>query len=150
MQQVSYVHTLSYTTDCAEDLARCVLEQRGDFRHGLTKAFFVGSGSEANDAAMKCARQYWFQKGELKRRHFVARRQGYHGSTIGAMSVSSVLGRKVPDEGILMDNATFVGPADEYHGRGKEEMEEQSVEGLVEEVEREFLRVRPEAVRSFM
>ncbi|KAL1645294.1 hypothetical protein SLS61_008363 [Didymella pomorum] len=53
MQKASYVHTGSYTTRSAEDLARIVLSPHSDFSHGLTKAFFVGSGSEANDAAMK-------------------------------------------------------------------------------------------------
>lgn len=80
----------------------------------------------------------------------MARRQGYHGNMTGAMSVSSVLGRKVPYEGILMDNITFVRPADEYHGMGKEETKEQFVERLVEEVEGEFLRVGPKTVCSFM
>jgi 4-aminobutyrate aminotransferase-like enzyme len=59
MSKVSYVHTTSYGTYSSEDLARCILERKDDdFDHGLVKAFFVGSGSEANDAAMKCARQY--------------------------------------------------------------------------------------------
>ncbi|KAF3038155.1 hypothetical protein E8E12_007388 [Didymella heteroderae] len=150
MQKVSYVHTGSYTTSSAENLARVVLSPHSDFQHGLTKAFFVGSGSEANDAAMKCARQYWYEKGELKRTRFVARRQGYHGNTIGAMSVSTVLGRKAPYEDILMENVSFVGPADEYHGRREGETESDFVGRLVREVESEFLRVGPETIVSFI
>jgi adenosylmethionine-8-amino-7-oxononanoate aminotransferase len=101
------MHSAAYTTDSAEDLARCVLGTVGKsasstYAHSLSKAFFVGSGSEANDAAMKCARQYWFEKEERQRRFYVTRRQGYHGNTIGAMSVSSVAGRKIPYEEILL------------------------------------------------
>jgi adenosylmethionine-8-amino-7-oxononanoate aminotransferase len=150
MQKASYVHTGSYTTRSAEDLARIVLSPHSDFSHGLTKAFFVGSGSEANDAAMKCARQCWYEKGECERKWFVARQQGYHGNTIGAMSVSSVLGRKVPYEDILMENVSFVGPADGFHGRREGETESRFVERLVREAEEEFLRVGPETVISFM
>ena len=155
MSLVSYVHTGAYTTDSAEDLARCILEHQGaaecsPYRHDLTKAFFVGSGSEANDAAMKCARQYWFEKNETQRRIFVARKQGYHGNTFGAMSVSSVIGRKVPYEQILLPNVSFVGPADHYHGAKDGETEEEYVTRLVEDIEQEFLRLRPENIVSFM
>ncbi|KAI1665825.1 Aminotransferase [Pyrenophora tritici-repentis] len=155
MGLVSYVHTLAYTTDSAEDLARCILEQQktgesSPYKHDLTKAFFVGSGSEANDAAMKCARQYWFEKNETQRTIFVARKQGYHGNTFGAMSVSSVVGRKVPYEQILLPNVSFVGPADLYHGAGDEETEEEYVTRLVMEVEQEFLRLGPENIISFI
>lgn len=151
MQKVSYVHTLSYTTDSAENLASCILERRqGTFDHGLTKAFFVGSGSEANDSAMKCARQYWFEKGEPQRKYFVARRQGYHGNTIGAMSVSSVLGRKVPYSDIMLPYVSFVSPADAYHHQLASETEKQYAKRLVDEIEEEFLRLGPENIISFM
>ncbi|RYN45427.1 putative aminotransferase [Alternaria tenuissima] len=155
MSLVSYVHTGAYTTDSAEDLAKCILEHQGaaersPYRHDLTKAFFVGSGSEANDAAMKCARQYWFEKNETQRRIFVARKQGYHGNTFGAMSVSSVIGRKVPYEQILLLNVSFVGPADHYHGARDAETEEEYVTRLVEEIEQEFLRLGPENIISFI
>lgn len=151
MQKVSYVHTLSYTTDSAENLASCILERRqGAFNHGLTKAFFVSSGSEANDSAMKCARQYWFEKGETQRKYYVARRQGYHGNTIGAMSVSSVPGRKVPYSDIMLPHVSFVSPADSYHHQLVSETEEQYVQRLLDELEGEFLRLGPENIISFM
>jgi adenosylmethionine-8-amino-7-oxononanoate aminotransferase len=116
----------------------------------LLKAFFVGSGSEANDAAMKCARQYWFEKGERHRKFYVARKQGYHGNTIGALSVSSVIGRKIPYEDILLPNISFVSAADAYHNGKEEETEEQFVARLVSEIEQEFLRLGPQNVISFM
>lgn len=155
MTKVSYVHTLAYTTDSAEDLAKCILgtfnsEQATHYNHGLTKAFFVGSGSEANDAAMKCARQYWYEKGEPQRKFYVARKQAYHGNTIGAMSVSSAVGRKIPYEDILLPGVSFVSAADAYHGRQETETEEQYVARLVTEIEDNFLRLGPENIISFM
>jgi adenosylmethionine-8-amino-7-oxononanoate aminotransferase len=154
MAKVSYVHTLAYTTDSAEDLARCVLDPVGwdgtTFNHGLTKAFFVGSGSEANDAAMKCARQYWFERREKQRKFYVARSQDYHGNTFGAMSISSVVRRKFPYEDVLLPNVSFVSAADAYHDRKDEETEAHFVTRLVMEIEQEFLRLGPQNVISFM
>lgn len=111
MRNVSYVHTGAYTTTAAESLASIVLDGNP---HGLEKAFFVGSGSEAMDAAMKLARQYFFETGRPERRNFVARKQGYHGTTIGAMSLSSNLPRKVPYEPLLLPNVSHVSPAYAY------------------------------------
>jgi adenosylmethionine-8-amino-7-oxononanoate aminotransferase len=151
MEKVSYVHTLTYTTDSAEDLARCLLSSDGGYsEHGLVRAFFVGSGSEANDAAMKCARQYWFERDQPQRKYYIARRQGYHGNTLGAMSVSSAVKRKIPYHDILLPNVSFVSPADTYHGQNDVETEEAYVERLVTELEGEFLRLGPENVISFM
>lgn len=151
MRQVSYVHTLSYTTDSAENLARSILKSNDSgFDHGLVKAFFVGSGSEANDAAMKCARQHWYEKGQTQRRYFVSRLQGYHGNTIGAMSVSTMVGRKIPYQDILLPHISHVSAADVYHGLRDGETEEEFTQRLIAEIEAEFLRLGPENIISFM
>ncbi|EFX02144.1 aminotransferase class 3 [Grosmannia clavigera kw1407] len=151
MQKVSYVHTLSYGTDSSEELAHAVLHfSDGSFDHGLVKAFFVGSGSEANDAAMKCARQYWYEKGETQRRFYVARKQSYHGNTIGSMSISGMAGRKMPYNEILPTNVSFVSAADAFHGRKADETEAMFVSRLVAELEAEFVRLGPENVISFI
>ncbi|VUC20095.1 unnamed protein product [Clonostachys rosea] len=151
MRQVSYVHTLSYTTDSAENLARSILRSNDSgFDHGLVKAFFVGSGSEANDAAMKCARQYWYEKGQTQRRYFISRLQGYHGNTIGSMSVSTMVGRKIPYQDMLLPYVSHVSAADVYHGSNDGEKEEEFTERLIAEIEVEFLRLGPENIISFM
>ncbi|KAF7562062.1 hypothetical protein G7046_g2075 [Stylonectria norvegica] len=157
MARVSYVHTLAYTTESAEELARCILRQDStsrksgsEFDHGLIKAFFVGSGSEANDAAMKCAMQYWFEKGQTERTHFISRRQSYHGNTIGAMSVSTVLARRVPYNNMMLPHVSTVSPADAYHNMRDDETEAQYVARLLVEMEEEFLQVGPENIVSFI
>ncbi|EPE09828.1 acetylornithine aminotransferase [Ophiostoma piceae UAMH 11346] len=151
MNKVSYVHTGSYGTSSSEDLARCLLQRHdGEFDHGLVKSFFVGSGSEANDAAMKCARQYWYEKGETQRTYYVARRQAYHGNTFGAMSISSVLARKVPYSDVLIPQVSFVGPADVYHGQKPDEARDEFTGRLLSDIEIEFLRLGPENIISFV
>lgn len=151
MRQVSYVHTGAYTTESAEELARVILRpQQSGFDHGLVKAFFVGSGSEANDAGMKCARQYWVEKGQTQRKYYVSRKQSYHGNTIGAMSVSTVLARRTPYEDILLPHVSHVSAPDTYHGMLDGETEDIFAKRLVAELEAEFLRLGPENVVSFM
>jgi adenosylmethionine-8-amino-7-oxononanoate aminotransferase len=146
---VAYVHTVTYTTSSAEELANELVEISRPF--GLIKAYFVSSGSEAMDAAMKLARQYHFENGQPQRKRFVSRRQAYHGTTIGAMSVSSNLPRKIPYEGALMlDNVSFVSPAYAYHGQLDTETEEQYAARLVQELDDEFQRLGPETVVGFV
>ena len=62
MSKVSYVHTGAYTTSAAENLASLILDHGRQY--GLEKVFFCGSGSEAMEAAMKLARQYFYEKPE--------------------------------------------------------------------------------------
>ena len=152
MRKVSYVHTLSYTTDAAENLASFILnDPNSTFQHGLEKAYFVGSGSEANDAAMKMARQYFYEQGETQRNYFVARRQGYHGNTIGSMSISTNLARKGPYEGVLtLPYVSFVSPAYSYQYQQASESESEYCQKLVAEIEAEFLRIGPDKVIGFV
>lgn len=149
MQKVSYIHTGSYTTDPAEELAQ-LLVNMGDGALKFEKAYLVGSGSEANEAALKVTRQYFVEKGEPQRRHYVARRQAYHGNTMGAMAVSSNLPRKTPYMGILPSNVSFVSPAYAYQYQKTDETEEQYVKSLLSELRQEFLRIGPEKIISFM
>lgn len=147
MRSVSYVHTGAYTTASAEELASIILDGNP---YGLEKAFFVGSGSEAMDAAMKLARQFFYESGHPERRNYVARRQSYHGNTVGAMSLSSNLPRKVPYEALLLENVSHVSPAYAYQYQLPDESEEQYVMRLAEEMDAEFQRLGPETVIAFV
>lgn len=148
MQNVSYVHTGLYTTSSAEDLAHCVLS--GSQNHGLVKAFFVCSGSEANDTAMKLARQYFWEQGQTERVHFVSRRKGYHGNTIATMSISTNMSRKVPyEDAITLPHVSFVSPAYAYRGQLKGTSEDAYVGQLIEELDAEFQRIGPHKVIAF-
>ncbi|KAM0347281.1 hypothetical protein ACHAPU_004800 [Fusarium lateritium] len=148
ISKVSYVHTITYTTDSAEDLANYLLEGEP---FDLTRAYLVGSGSEAMDSAMKLARQYHVENGQPQRTRFVSRRQAYHGNTIGAMSVSSNLARRVPYENaILLDNVSYVSPAYEYRVRKDNETEGEYAQRLVDELEAEFQAVGPENIIAFI
>ncbi|KAB8075131.1 pyridoxal phosphate-dependent transferase [Aspergillus leporis] len=147
MQSVSYVHTQSYTTSSAEDLANFILHESP---HGLEKAFFVGSGSEAIESALKLARQYFYEKNEPQRLHFVSRQQSYHGNTLASMSISSNLARKVPFAGFEYPHTSHVSPAYAYRHQGAGETEVDFTARLLRELDAEFLRIGPEKIIAFV
>ena len=147
MRSVSYVHTGAYTTSPAEDLASIILDGNP---HGLEKAFFVNSGSEAMETAMKLARQYFFESGQLARRNFVARKQSWHGTTLGAISLSSNLPRKLPYEPLLLPTVSHVSPAYAYQYQLADESTEQYVQRLVAELDAEFHRLDPTTIIAFV
>jgi adenosylmethionine-8-amino-7-oxononanoate aminotransferase len=83
LDTLAYAHTGFFTTDIAEQLADRLIE---DAPEGLDHVYLVSGGSEAVEAALKMARQYFVEKGETQRRHIIARRQSYHGNTLGALA----------------------------------------------------------------
>ncbi|KAK6837485.1 hypothetical protein RU639_001679 [Aspergillus parasiticus] len=147
MQNVSYIHTQSYTTSSAEDLADFLLSGNP---YGLEKAFFVGSGSEAVESALKLARQYHYENNEPDRLHFVSRQQSYHGNSIAAMSISSNLARKVPFTGFMYPHTSHVSPAYAYRHQMTGETEAEFTARLLRELEEEFLRIGPEKIIAFV
>lgn len=102
------------------------------------------------DAAMKLARQYWFEQGQTQRIHFVARRQSWHGTTIGPLSMSSNLPRKIPYQPLLIPNISHVSPAFAYHYQHPSESESAYIARLASELEAEFQRLGPSNVIAFV
>ncbi|KAJ4290915.1 hypothetical protein N0V90_010111 [Kalmusia sp. IMI 367209] len=147
MNQLSYVHTLAYTTVSAEALADFLISRAGN---GFAKAYLVGSGSEANDSAMKLARQYFYEKGEKQRTHFISRRQAYHGNTMGAMSLTTALKRIVPYQDILPPNVSYVSPCYPYQYKAAGETDAAYVARLAQELDDEFERIGPSKVIAFV
>jgi len=147
-RKVSYVHTLAYTTSAAEELADLLLEGNP---FGFSKAYFVGSGSEATDSAIKLARQYFFEKGQTQRTKFVSRQQAYHGNTVAAMSLSSNMARRIPYENaIMLPGVSFVSAANAYRGQKVGETDDQYAARLVEELDQHFLSLGPDTVAAFV
>ncbi|KAF4468845.1 ornithine aminotransferase [Fusarium albosuccineum] len=146
-RKVSYVHTQAYTTAPAEELANILLNGNP---YGLEKAFFVGSGSEAVESALKLARQYHFEQGDAERVHIISRRQCYHGNTIASMSISTNIARKAPYQGFMYPNVSHVSPAYAYRYKDDTETEADFTERLLMELEEEFLRIGPQKVAAFI
>jgi adenosylmethionine-8-amino-7-oxononanoate aminotransferase len=146
LDRLPYAHTGFFTNEPAEALADHLIERAPE---GLGHVYFVSGGSEANETAMKLARQYFFERGETGRRHFIARRQSYHGNTIAALSVGGNAGRRAIYEPILLP-ASHIAPCFEYrHRRSGETSEEYGIRAA-DELEAEILRLGPETVIAFI
>ena len=100
LDKLAYAHTSFFTTDVAEELADDLVGPRaGRHRH----VYFVSGGSEAIEAALKMARQYFVEIGEPQRRHFIARRQSYHGNTLGALAAGGNAWRRAQFAPLLIE-----------------------------------------------
>ncbi|MBX9748245.1 MAG: aspartate aminotransferase family protein, partial [Roseococcus sp.] len=116
---------------------------------GLTHAYFVSSGSEGMEAALKMARQYFVEKGEPQRTRYIARRQSYHGNTLGALAAGGNAMRRAPYAPILSQAFSHVSPCYSYRDRADHESDADYVQRLADELEAEFQRLGPENVIAF-
>lgn len=146
--QIAYVYSGSrYTCDAAEELAEELLR---DAPGELTKAIFVNSGSEATDAALKLATQYFYEIGQRQRVNFIARKQSYHGNTLGALSISGHESRREYYRPWISNNVTFVDPCYAYRAQNPGETEAQYVLRLKNQLEDTFQALGPDTVAAFV
>ena len=121
VRKLDYVHPGFFSAEPAEHLADLLME---DAPAGISHVYFVSGGSEAMEAALKMARQYFLEIGQPKRSKFISRRQSYHGNTLGALSVGGNLARREPYAPMLMD-VSLIAPCFAYHFKRDDETEEQ-------------------------
>jgi adenosylmethionine-8-amino-7-oxononanoate aminotransferase len=101
--QIAFAHTSQFHTAPAEKLAgRLLAMAPPNFRDG-GRVYFTSGGSEATETAIKLARQFHLESGQKDRYRVLSRRQNYHGSTLGAMSVSGNVARRAPYEPLLAE-----------------------------------------------
>jgi adenosylmethionine-8-amino-7-oxononanoate aminotransferase len=100
--QIAFAHTSQFHTAPAEKLAERLLAMAPpNFRNG--RVYFTSGGSEATETSIKLARQFHLETGQKNRYRVLSRRQSYHGSTLGAMSVSGNVARRAPYEPLLAE-----------------------------------------------
>jgi adenosylmethionine-8-amino-7-oxononanoate aminotransferase len=114
---IPFAHTGTFTSEPAEALADYLIDRAPV---GIDHVYFVSGGSEAVESALKIARQYFLEKGETRRSRFIARRQSYHGNTLGALAVGGNLWRRQQFDPILVD-AEHVSPCYAYRDKRAEE-----------------------------
>lgn len=102
LDRVAFAHTSFFTNEPAEELARFLIE-RAPQGTGDGRVMYLGSGSEAMEAALKLARQYHLERGEAGRSRIIARAPSYHGNTLGALATGGHAGRRAPFQPLLMD-----------------------------------------------
>lgn len=149
LDAVGYCYSPFFTTSASENLASYLTEST----HGqMSKVFIVSSGTEAVEAALKLARQFFVETEgpETQRCHFISRQQSYHGNTLGSLSVGGHKARKAIYEPLLAENVSHVSPCYPYRGMRDGETEKEYVQRLREELEGEFERVGGNKVIAFV
>src|SRR6266567_6252343 len=100
IDKIAYAHTSFFSTPVAEELADHLV---GHAPAGMSHVYLVSGGSEAMEAALKMARQYFVERGEPQRSAIIARRQSYHGNTLGALATGGNAARRAQFRPLLID-----------------------------------------------
>lgn len=144
--KVAFAHTGFFTSEPAEKLAeKLVSLAPGD----LDRVYFVSGGSEAMEAAIKLARQFYLEIGEPQRHKIVARRQSYHGNTLGALATGGNAWRRAQFAPVLID-VSHASPCYAYRDQEEGETDEAYVDRLILELNEEFQRLGPDKVMAFV
>ena len=146
IDRIAYAHTSFFSTEVAEQLADTLIASAPS---GTSHAYLVSGGSEAMEAALKLARQYFVEKGEPQRARFIARRNSYHGNTLGALAVGGNQWRRRQFAPLLID-VEHVSPTYSYRDQRDGESAEQYGERLAQELEGAVDRIGGENVIAFV
>ena len=146
IDEIAYAHTSFFSTEVAEELADMLI---ADAPPGMSHAYLVSGGSEAMEAALKMARQYFVEKGEPQRSLFIGRKQSYHGNTLGALAVGGNAWRRKQFAPLLIE-VEHVSPCYEYRGREERETPEQYSERLARELEDTIAKAGADRVIAFV
>ena len=134
LEKLPFAHTSFFTNEPMEELADALIARAPK---SFDKVYFVSGGSEAIEAALKLARQYFVEKGEPHRAHVIGRRQSYHGNTLGALAVGGNAWRRKQFEPLLV-RTTHVSPCYAYRGKNPGESDPAYAERLARELEAQF------------
>ena len=165
LSKVAYCYAPFFTTEANEDISRRLTESTGG---QMSKVYVVSSGkpsywitqhtltlikgTEAVEAALKMARQYFTELPEpqLNRTRFIARRQSYHGNTLGSLATGYHSARRAIYEQMLSQNVSHVSPCYPYRDLRPGESNKEYVSRLADELEAEFQRLGPNTVCAFV
>lgn len=146
LDQLPFAHTSFFTNKPMESLS-CELVENAP--SGIERVYFSSGGSEAVEAALKLARQYFVEIGQAQRCHVIARRQSYHGNTLGALATGGNLWRRKQFEPLLVD-VSHVSPCYGYRGKLQGEDDVAYGQRLVRELEEEVQRLGADRVIAFV
>ena len=143
---LAFAHTGFFTSEPAEALADLLVAHAPP---GIDRVYLVSGGSEAVEAAIKLARQYWVEKGEPQRGRLIARKQSYHGNTLGALAAGGNEWRRAQFAPLLLD-VSHIDPCYEYRLRHEGETSEAYGLRAADALEAEIQRLGPETVMAFV
>jgi hypothetical protein len=146
VERLEFAHTGFFSSVPAEALAELLIKEApGD----LDRVYFVSGGSEAVEAAIKLARQYFIEIGQPQRHRVIARRQSYHGNTLGALAAGGNLWRREPFSPLMIET-THISPCYAYRGQQQDETGFDYGQRVANELEAEIQRLGEEQVMAFI
>ncbi|MGR3713895.1 MAG: aspartate aminotransferase family protein [Shimia sp.] len=143
---VAFAHTGFFNSEPAEALSDALIQAAPG---NLDRVYLVSGGSEAMESALKLARQYALEKGEPNRRHIIARRQSYHGNTLGALATGGNMWRREPFAPMLMDTH-HIAPCYAYRGQETGESAFDYGQRIANELETKIAELGAENVLAFV
>lgn len=143
---LAFAHTGFFTTDAAETLADRLIAKAPT---GIERVYYTTGGSEAIEAALKLARQYFVEIGQPSRRHIIARRLSYHGNTLGALATGGNEWRRAPFVPLLVET-THIVPCFAYRFQRDAESAEEYGRRAADDLEAEIFRLGAENVIAFV
>ncbi|ADZ92715.1 aspartate aminotransferase family protein [Marinomonas mediterranea] len=146
LDKVAYAHTGFFTSEAAEELAETLID---DAPQGLSHVYLVSGGSEAVEAALKMARQYFIERSEPQRRHIITRRQSYHGNTLGALSAGGNEWRRAQFAPLLIQTH-HISPCYAYRFQNSTESAEEYAYRAAQELETKILELGRDQVMAFI
>ncbi len=143
---VPFAHTAFFTSEVAEKLADKLIQ---DAPPNMARVYIVTGGSEANETALKLARQYFVEIGEPERKHFIAREQSYHGNTIKTLAIGGNEWRKKTFLPILPE-AHLIPPCYAYRHQAENETEQAYGLRAANQLEQKILELGAQNVIGFI
>ncbi|TWH36572.1 MULTISPECIES: aspartate aminotransferase family protein [unclassified Aminobacter] len=146
LDRIAYAHTGFFTTEAAERLGERLIE---DAPEGIEHVYLVSGGSEAVEAALKMARQYFVETGQPQRRHIIARRQSYHGNTLGALATGGNEWRRRQFRPLLIETH-HIDPCFAYRFQREGESDQEYAARAAAALEEKLLELGPDTVIAFV
>ncbi|MFC0339888.1 aspartate aminotransferase family protein [Paracoccus niistensis] len=146
LDALAFAHTGFFTSEAAESLADRLVEHAPE---GIGRVYLVSGGSEGVEAAIKLARQYFMEIGQPRRHRVIARRQSYHGNTLGALAAGGNEWRRAQFAPLLVETS-HIAPCYEYRDRLEGETPEAYGRRAADELDAEIRRLGPETVMAFI
>lgn len=146
VDRLAFAHTGFFTSEAAEHLCANLVNHAPP---GIERVYLVSGGSEAVEAALKLARQYFLEAGEPLRHRVIARRQSYHGNTLGALAAGGNEWRRAQFAPLLVETS-HIAPCYAYRGRAEGESDFDYGQRVANELEGEIERLGPETVMAFV
>jgi adenosylmethionine-8-amino-7-oxononanoate aminotransferase len=146
IERLEFAHTGFFSSVPAEALAELLIKEAPGT---LDRVYLVSGGSEAVEAAIKLARQYFIEIGQPERHRVIARQQSYHGNTLGALAAGGNLWRREPFSPLMIET-THISPCYAYRGQQQDETEFEYGQRVANELETEILRLGEDQVMAFI